>query len=79
MPVLDVLAQLEPKVLVVDADAVERRDLGPVLDPVQLGGEDELGLRRRVGDEEAEVDQVVGVRELREQLEVGREVGLGVL
>lgn len=75
--VLDILAQLEAKVLFDNHSAAEL--IGPLLETVELRGESGKGLVGRVAHEEAEVNEVVRVRELGDQLKVLGEVRAGIL
>jgi len=75
--VLDILAQLEAKVLLDNQSAAEL--VRPLLEAVELRGERGKGLVGRVAHEETEINQVVRVRKLGDQLKILGEVPAGIL
>lgn len=79
MALLNILAQVKIEVLLDDRGAVEGSAVGPLLYPVKLLRQNCQGLVRRIGDEEPKIDKVMGIREFREQLEVGRKIRGSVL
>lgn len=77
MTLLDTLAQLESKVLLDNHGAPEL--VGALLETVELGRQDSEGIIGRVANEEAKIDQIVGVCKLGKKLEILGEVGGGIL
>lgn len=78
MPVLHILSQRDAEIFLDDLRAAEGDAVRPRLHPLQLHGQDGEGVVRAVADEEGEVDEVVGVGELGEEVEVLFDVGRGV-
>lgn len=76
---LNILAQLEVKVLLDNQGAAEGDLVGALLDAVKLGSKDSKRVIGRVADEEGEIDQVVGVGKLGDQLKVLGEIPGGIL
>lgn len=76
--VLDVLTQMNTEILLNDGSAVEGDRVGAILDALEFLGEDGECVVSAVADEESEIDQVVGVGQLRDQIEVVVDVGSGV-
>jgi hypothetical protein len=77
MAILNLLAELEAKVLLNDQGA--SKFIRALLKTVELGGENGESLVGGIADKEPEVDQVVGVRQLGDQLEVLGEISRGIL
>jgi len=81
VPHSNILTLEHTVVLLHDSDTVERTAqlrVGLVLDTVQLGSEDSQGIIGRVGDQEREIDEFVGIRQLRNELKVLGQVVRGV-
>lgn len=77
MSVLNVLAELEAKVLLDNEGTPEL--VGALLKTIELGGEDGKGFVSGIANKEGEVDQVMGVCELGDQLKVLGQVSCGIL
>lgn len=77
--ILDILTELEAKILLDDRGAPERNGVGPLLYPVELHGQNSDGVVGRVSDQECDVNEMVRIRQLGEQLEVLGQVRGGVL
>ena len=75
--VLDVLAQLEAKILLDNQSAAEF--VGTLLEAIQFRGENGEGLIGGITNEEAKINEVVRVRELGDQLKVLGEIPVGIL
>ena len=79
MPILDLHRVEHAKILLHNHRAAERHVLvGVRLHALQLGRQQAHRVVQRVADQEGEVDEVVGVGQLGEQVEVLLEVGGGV-
>lgn len=70
MPVLHLLTDDLPKVLLHNQGAVERDIIRPHLDAVQLARQDGERIVGGIADEEGEVDEFVRVGELGQEVEV---------
>ena len=76
--VLDALAQLKAKILLDNGCTAEGDFIRPLLDTVELGGEDGEGVVGGVADEEGQVDQVMRVGQLGDQFKILGQKVLGV-
>lgn len=72
MPLFNVLAQEEPKVLFDNQSAIERDLVLSLLNSIKLRRKDSQGIILGVGHKECKVDEVVGVAEFGEKLKVCR-------
>lgn len=64
-----------PEILLDDGHAVERDLVRPLLDSVQLGSENRQCIVDRVSHEESQINEIVGVGQLGEEIEVLDEIG----
>lgn len=76
--ILDILTQMNTEIFLNNGSAVEGDRVGAILDALEFLGEDGKCVISAVADEESEIDQVVGVGQLRNEIEVVVDVGSGV-
>lgn len=78
MSILNTLTQMNTEIFLDYGSAVEGNRVGTVLDALEFFCEDGEGVIGAVADEESEIDQLVGVGQLRDEIEVVVDVGGGV-
>lgn len=78
MSVLDILTQMNTEIFLNNGSAVEGNRVGAILDTLEFLGEDGKRVISAVANEESKIDQVVGVCQLRNEIEVVVDVRSGV-
>ena len=76
--VLDILAQMNTEIFLNNGSAVEGSRVGAILNALKFFGEDGKCVISAVTNQESEIDQVVGVGQFNEEIEVFVDVGGGV-